>query len=301
LVAGSLDELRAAEGEGPWRRAARRFVRNRAALTSLIVIVGLVITATLAPFMHTSDPLLPDFNAIDAAPSGHHWFGTDPLGRDLYSRLVFGTRVPLITALVGSVISVALGSLLGVLAGYFGGLVDSVVARITDLVFAFPTFILALIIVSLYGPALDPYFGGAGRVLMLSGIFALVSWPVLMRVVRSLSQRIREEPYVEAARVCGGTNWKIIWRHFVPNVVGLVLVQGAFVAVGLISVEAVLSILGLGVEPPNPDLGAILNEGVQHMGFNAWEVFFPAAVLTILVLGLTFLGDGLRDALDTRG
>jgi ABC-type dipeptide/oligopeptide/nickel transport system permease subunit len=196
---------------------------------------------------------------------------------------------------------VFLGSVLGVAAGYFGGVVDSALARFTDLVFAFPAFLLALIVVSLYGPALDPYFGGAGRVILLSVIFALVSWPVLMRVVRALSQRIRQEPYVEAARVCGGKPWKIIWRHFLPNVVGLVLVQGAFIAVGLISVEAVLSILGLGVQPPNPDLGATLNEGVQHMGFNGWEVFFPALILTVLVLGLTFIGDGLRDALDTGG
>jgi oligopeptide transport system permease protein len=300
LAAEPVDETRAAEGEGPWRRARRRFTRNRAALVSLVVLAVFALMAAFAPFMHTQNPLTPDFGAIDNGPSAQHWFGTDPLGRDLYSRLAYGLRVPLITALIGSIISVFIGSLLGVAAGYFGGKVDSALARLTDLVFALPAFILAVIVVSLYGPAVDPYFGGAGRVLLLSGVFALVSWPVLMRLVRSFAQRIREEPFIEAARVCGGSNWTIIRRHVVPNVVGVALVQGSFVAIGLISIEAFLSIIGLGVQAPNPDLGAILNEGVQHMGFSEWEVVFPAAILAIVIVSFTFVGDGLRDALDTR-
>jgi peptide/nickel transport system permease protein len=276
-------------------------MHNRAALASLVVLTVLGLMAAFAPLMLTQNPLTPDYSAIDNGPSPQHWFGTDPLGRDLYSRLVYGLRVPLATALIGTAVSMLIGTMLGMVAGYFGGKVDSVLARFTDLVFAFPAFILALIVVSLFGPALDPYFGGAGRVLMLAGIFALVGWPVLMRVVRSLAQRIREESYIEAARVCGGTDRSIIRRHVLPNLVGLALVQAGFVAIGLVSTEAVLSILGLGVQAPNPDLGAILNEGVQHMGFSGWEVLFPAIALAILVLGLTFVGDGLRDAFDTRG
>lgn len=301
LAAEAAGELSGIQTEGPWRRAARRFIRNRAALASLIVLAILALMAAFAPFMYTQDPLNPNFASINVGPNTSHWFGTDGLGRDLYSRLLYGLRVPFIIGMIGSTISMIIGSLLGVIAGFYGGKVDSLLARITDLVFAFPTFILALIVVSLFGPALDPYFGGAGRVIMLTGIFALVSWPVLMRVVRALALRIVQEPYIEAARVGSGKNWTIIRQHLLPNVFGLVLVQGSFVAVGLISTEAVLSIFGLGVEAPNPDLGAILYDGVQHMSFNGWEVFFPAAILTLLVLGFTFVGDGLRDALDTRG
>jgi oligopeptide transport system permease protein len=300
LAAEPVDDVQAAEGEGPWRRARHRFFRNRAALTSLVVLGILSLMAALAPFVFTQNPLTPNFDALDYGPSSQHWLGTDPLGRDLYSRLVYGLRVPLITAAAGSITSVFIGTVLGVVAGYFRGLIDSILARITDLVFALPAFILAVIVVSFFGPSLDPYFGGAGRVLLLSGVFALVSWPVLMRLVRSMVQRIREEQYMEAARVCGSSNWAIIRQHIVPNVMGVALVQGSFVAVGLISIEAFLSILGLGVQAPNPDLGAILNEGVQHIGFSKWEVIFPASLLAILIVSFTFVGDGLRDALDAR-
>jgi oligopeptide transport system permease protein len=299
-AAEPVGEGAAAEGEGPWRRARTRFARNRAAVVSLAVLSVLAVMAMFAPLMHTENPLTPDFGAISTGPSAQHWFGTDPLGRDLYSRLVYGLRVPLVTAFVGAFISVFIGCVLGMAAGYFGGIVDSSLARLTDLVFALPAFILALVVVSFFGPALEPYFGGAGRVFMLCGVFALVSWPVLMRLVRSVAQRIREESYVEAARVCGGRNWAIIRRHVLPNVLGVALVQGAFIAISLVSIEAFLSILGLGVQAPNPDVGAILNEGVQHMGFSAWEVVFPAGVLAVLIITLTFVGDGLRDALDTR-
>jgi oligopeptide transport system permease protein len=300
-VAAEADpDFRESRAGGPWRRAGRRFMRNKAALASVVILMFMALMAAFAPLMHTQNPLTPDYNALEAGPSPVHWLGTDPLGRDLYSRLVFGLRVPLITCLIGSVISVVIGTVLGVVSGYFGGKIDGVVARFTDLVFALPAFILAIIVASFFGPALDPYFGGGGRVLLLSGVFALVSWPVLMRLVRSVVLRVREEPYVEAARVSGGRDWGILRRHVLPQVVGVAVIQGSFIAAGLISIEAFLSILGLGVQAPNPDVGAILYEGVQHMGFSQWEVLFPAVVLAILITCLTFVGDGLRDALDTR-
>jgi ABC-type dipeptide/oligopeptide/nickel transport system permease subunit len=301
LAPEGIEDPLVAAGTGPWQRAARRFARNRAALVSLIVLLVLAVMAAFAPFMHTQSPLLPNFNQIDVGPSPHYWFGTDGVGRDVFSRILYALRVPFITGVLGASISILIGSTLGLVAGFHGGLIDATLARFTDLVFAFPTFILALIVVSLFGPALDPYFGGAGRVIMLSAIFALVSWPPLMRVVRSLALHIKEEPYVEAARVSGSRNVQIIRTHLMPSVIGLALVQGSFIVASLISVEAVLSIFGLGVQAPNPDLGAILNEGVQHMAVSGWEVLFPAIFLTVLILGFTFVGDGLRDAIDTSG
>ncbi|MDQ2742735.1 MAG: ABC transporter permease, partial [Chloroflexota bacterium] len=284
----------------PGLDAWHRFRVNWAAMVSLGALSFVVFIAIFAPFIHTANPTLPSYGTLDAGPSWHHWFGTDGVGRDQYSRLLYGLRVPLVVGAIGTLITVAIGALTGVVAGYAGGFLDMILSRFTDLIFAFPSFTLALIVVSLYGPAFDPYFGGGGRVLLLSVIFALVSWPFLMRFVRSLTLGIKEEQFVEAARVAGSTNWAIIRRHLLPNMWGLVLVQASFIVIGVISTETVLSIFGLGVQPPNPDLGQMLFDGVSRLDYNGWEVVFPSIALTVIILSLTFLGDGLRDAIDPR-
>lgn len=284
----------------PAADAWRRFRRNWAALGSLVVLAAVVLIAVFAPFMHTSSPLTQNYLQLDAPPSHTHWMGTDGVGRDQYSRLLYGLRVPLIVAAVGTFITVFLGSLIGVVAGFAGGWVDSLLSRFTDVIFAFPSFTLALIVVSLYGPALDPYFGGGGRVILLSLVFALVSWPALMRFVRSLALSLKEQPFIEAAHVSGTTNWQIIRRHLAPNMVGLILVQASFIAINVISIETVLSVFGLGVQAPNPDLGQMLFDGVSRLDYSLWEVVFPSIALTVIILALTFVGDGLRDAIDTR-
>lgn len=294
------EELRDARVVSPWAGARRRFLANRAATVALAVLVIMCFMAAFAPFMHTTNPIDPNFDVVNQGPSGSHWFGTDPLGRDVYTRLVYGLRVPILTAMLGTTVTVFIGTLLGLVAGFAGGSTDFVLSRITDYVFAFPGFVLALIVVSFFGQALDNYFAGGGRVLLLAMVFALVSWPTLMRFVRSLTLSLREQQFIEAARVCGGTGRTIVVSHLFPNIWGLVLVQASFIAIGLVSIEAVLSILGLGVQAPNPDLGSILNEGVQHMVGDPWEVFFPSVVLTMLIVSFTFVGDGLRDAIDPR-
>jgi ABC-type dipeptide/oligopeptide/nickel transport system permease subunit len=293
-------ELAQAPTSSPAADAWRRFRRNRAALGSLAVLAAVVLIAIFAPLMHTTSPLAQNYLQLDAPPSHAHWMGTDGVGRDQYSRLLFGLRVPLVVAAVGTLITVVLGALIGVVAGFAGGPVDSLLSRFTDIIFAFPSFTLALIVVSLYGPALDPYFGGGGRVILLSMVFALVSWPALMRFVRALALGLKEQPFVEAARVSGATNWQIIQRHLVPNMVGLILVQASFIAINVISIETVLSVFGLGVQPPNPDLGQMLFDGVSRLDYSPWEVVFPSIALTVIILALTFVGDGMRDAIDTR-
>jgi ABC-type dipeptide/oligopeptide/nickel transport system permease subunit len=298
--AEAAEELRDARVVSPWAGARHRFLANRAATVALVILSIMCFMAVFARFMHTADPIAPNFNAVNQGPSGSHWFGADPLGRDTYTRLVYGLRVPILTAALGTTVTVVIGTLLGLIAGFSGGRTDFALSRITDFVFAFPGFLLALIVVSFFGPALDNYFAGGGRVLLLAMVFALVSWPTLMRFVRSLTLSLKEQQFIEAARVCGGTNRTIVIRHLLPNIWGLVLVQASFIAIGLVSIEAVLSILGLGVQAPNPDLGSILNEGVQHMVADPWEVFFSSLVLTLLVVGFTFVGDGLRDAIDPR-
>jgi peptide/nickel transport system permease protein len=286
----------------PGRDAWRRFRHNWAALISLTVILLVVFFAIFAPWLHTTDPNNFDFTAIHAAPSAHHWFGTDELGRDEYSRLLFGLRIPLIVSIIGTVITVALGMLLGVTAGYFGGRTDTLLARFTDIMFAFPGFTLALIIISLYGKTLDnaPGLQGTGRLVVLIIVFGIVGWPALMRLVRSMSLSLVESQFVEAARTVGSSHWSILRRHLLPNMYGVILVQSAFIVVGFIYTEAVLSLFGLGVQPPTPDLGQMLINGSGSMGQNDSEVVFPAVMLTLLILAFTFLGDGIRDAVDPR-
>lgn len=301
LAAADAEQVDTTRVSSPSRDAFRRFRRNWAAMISLIVVVSLVFVAVFAPFLHTVSVSIPDYGVLDQDPGKAHWFGTDGIGRDQYSRLLYGLRVPLLVGFIGTIITVLLGALIGVAAGYLGGFADAILSRFTDIMFAFPSFVLALIVVSLYGHNFDQYFGGGGIVILLSCVFAAVSWPPLMRFVRSLALQLREQQFVEAARVSGSSSWSIIRRHLLPNMWGLILVQASFIMVGVISTETVLSIFGLGVQPPNPDLGQMLYDGSQRLDYNAWEVVFPAIAITALILSLTFIGDGVRDAVDPRG
>ncbi|HZU11687.1 MAG TPA: ABC transporter permease [Chloroflexota bacterium] len=301
LVAATEAEAAPRSISSPMRDAWRRFRHNWAAMISLIIILILIVMSIFAPLMHTSDPMASDFTDLNAFPSWHHWFGTDGLGRDTYSRLVYGMRVTFVVGIVGAAITTILGMLLGVISGYFGGIVDALLARFTDLMFAFPSFILALIIISFYGSWANSLgMGGAGRVVLLVIVFAIVGWPGLMRFVRSLVLSMKEQQFIEAARTVGTGSWAIMIRHLLPNTYGLVLVQASFIVIGFIGTEAVLSLLGLGVQAPNPDLGVMLSQGASVLDLNYWEVLAPAIVLAILILTFTFLGDGVRDAVDPR-
>ncbi len=297
-AADSPTEVARTRVSSPGRDAWRRFRRNWAAMSSLAVVLVLVIMAVFAPFMHTTNPLAQDYFALNQGPSAAHWFGTDGIGEDLYSRIVYGLRVPLMVGLIGTIITVAIGAFIGVFAGYFGGTIDSLLSRFTDLMFAFPAFLLALVIVSMFRQA--PIFAGVGRVFLLVAVFSAVSWPPLTRFVRGLSLSMKEQQFVEAARTAGSSNMKIIRRHLLPNMYGLMLVQASLIAVGIIYTETTLSIFGLGVPPPLPDLGQLLYDGTQTMGVNDAQVIFPAIVIAIMLLAFTFIGDGVRDAVDPR-
>jgi peptide/nickel transport system permease protein len=223
------------------------------------------------------------------------------IGRDTYSRLVYALRIPLVIAFVGTILTVLIGTVLGVVAGYFGGMADSVLSRFTDLMFAFPGFTLSLIVVSLWGASVDRLgMGGTGRVILLTVVFSVVSWPALMRFVRSLALSMKEQQFVEAARTSGSGAWAIMQRHLLPNMYGLILVQAGFIIVAVISNETVLAIFGLTVQEPDADLGTILYNGVQNIGAGYWLVLFPGLVLALLILAFTFATDGVRDAVDPR-
>src|SRR5579859_563988 len=297
----TAEELPKTRVSSPGRDAIRRFRQNWAAMISLAVILIMILLAIFAHFAHTGDPFAIDYGNFDANPSSNHWFGTDGLGRDQYTRLIYGLRVPLIVGIVGAVITTTIGTLVGLISAYSGGFVDSLLARFTDLIFAFPAFVLSVLVVSLYGQAMDSYAGGAGRVIVLTVVFSFIGWPAIMRFVRGLSLSMKEQQFVEAARTSGSSSWRILIRHLLPNMYGLILIQSSFLVIGFVYNEAVLSILGLGVQPPNPDLGVMLANGAARLDYNAWEAVIPSIVISMIILAFTFLGDGVRDAFDPRG
>lgn len=282
------------------RQAMDRFKANRLALASLCALIGLVVLALIANFLPLIDPTFGDPFHQDSFPSRHNLLGTDASGHDLFSAMIFGLRPALAVGIIGQVVTTILGILIGVIAGFYGGWIDSVLSRFTDFVFALPTFLLAFLTVAVLGPSWDTLFSGAGRVVLITIVFGLVGWPPLMRFVRALTLSLKEQQFVEAATSIGTPRWKIITRHILPNTWGLVLVQTTFGVGGFIYNETTLSLLGLGVQPPNPDLGELISIGAQHIDINQWEAIAPAALLAVLVVAFAFLGDGLRDAIDPR-
>lgn len=282
------------------REALRRFLANRLAVASLLVLIFLIVVTLIANFLPLIDPTYADPFRQDAFPTGHNLLGTDASGHDLFSAIIFGLRPALAVGIVGQVVTTILGVTIGVVAGFYGGWIDSALSRATDLIFALPTFLLAFLTVAVLGSSWDNLFGGTGRVILITFVFGLVGWPSLMRFVRSLALSLKEQQFVEAARTIGTPRWKIITRHILPNTWGLVLVQTTFGVGGYIYTETTLSLLGLGVQPPNPDLGALVAQGAAHIDINWLESTAPAVVLGILVVAFAFLGDGLRDAIDPR-
>jgi peptide/nickel transport system permease protein len=280
-----------------------RFRQNRLAFASLLMLIVLVLLAAFANALPlqspTTHPMGADF-VVDGAPSGSHWLGTDASGFDEFSRLIYGMRPAFAVGIIGQLITTILGVLFGVTAGFYGGWIDSLLARITDLIFAFPSFLLAFLMVSLFGPRFALGMGGAGIVILITVVFAVVGWPALMRFVRSLTLSLKEQQFVEAARTVGTSNWRIITRHILPNTWGLVMVQSTFGVGAYIGIEAVMSLLGLGVQKPNADLGVMVAEGINVLPLNAVEAIAPSILLTLIIVAFAFLGDGLRDAIDPR-
>lgn len=257
------------------------------------VIVGLaVLSAVIGPWLVPFDPSAQDLSMRLDGPSVLHWFGLDELGRDIFSRLVFGARVSLLVGLVVVSISAAVGTVLGSIAGYYGGLVDEAISRVIDILLAFPGLLLAIAVVAILGPSL------------IHVVFALslIGWVGYARLVRGQVLRTRELTYVEAAAALGASTPRILIRHVVPAALPALTVQVTLGLGGAILSEAALSFLGLGVQPPTPSWGTMLNYGRAHLLDAPHLTVFPGLAIAVLVLGFSFLGDGLRDSLagDTR-
>jgi ABC-type dipeptide/oligopeptide/nickel transport system permease subunit len=290
----------ASQPESPSALFWRRLRANRLAIISLFILIGLILIAAFGPALYGQSAIKLDYAALNAPPSAAHPLGTDNLGRDTLARLMLGLRVSLLVAFYVEVLNILLGVPLGLAAGYFGGAADVVVSRIGDVLFAFPGLLLAILIAAVFGSAVSERFGGIGRLLLVAGALSLVSWPLMARLVRGQTLAIREREYVEAAESVGANGGRIVLRHVLPQVVGLIVATSTLNVASVVVAEAVLSLLGLGIQPPDPSIGKMITESIPYLEQNPLQVFLPSAVLMLIVLSVSFVGDGLRDALDPQ-
>ncbi len=286
VVAASKPPRRAS----PWQRAARKLARRRSALFGAAIILGFIVLAVFATFIAPQDPIATSWGAIRKAPSAEHWFGTDEIGRDVLSRVIWGTQASLLAGVVSVSISLLLGVPIGLAAGFIGGGVDALISRITDAFLACPFLILAIALAAFLGPSLS-------NAMIAIGVSAT---PIFVRLTRAQVLNVKVEDYIEAARAVGNPPWRIALRHVLPNIVAPLIVQSTLAIAGAVIAEASLSFLGLGQQPPAPSWGSMLNTAKNYVDNAPWMAIWPGLSIFLLVLAFNLLGDGLRDALDPR-
>ncbi|MBN9659191.1 MAG: ABC transporter permease [Acidobacteria bacterium] len=277
---------------GPWCLAARRFAANRLAMTALVVIALLSMAALAAPVLAPYDPAAIErvIQTRYSPPSWSHPFGTDEFGRDLFSRALFGARISLSVGVLAMLMAVSVGTIYGSVSGYAGGLLDNALMRSLDALTAFPKLFLILLLAGVFEADIG--------VLIL--IMGLTSWAETARLVRAQVLSLKEREFIEAARAIGLPGYLIILRHLIPNAISSVLVSATLMVGGLIGAEAMLSFLGVGVRPPTPSWGNMIQEGQDALFVAWWIAFFPGVLLSMTVLSFNLLSDGLRDALDPK-
>ncbi len=266
------------------------FKRNPMAVAGLVIIVLLLLIAAFAPVIAPFDPIAQTLDKRLLPPSATNWFGTDALGRDIFSRIVYGTRITLVIVLLVVVTVGPFGLLIGAISGYYGGWVDRLLMRITDVFLAFPRLVLALAFVAALGP---------GIVTAIIAI-AITTWPPYARVARAETMVIRNQDYIAAMRLQGASQGRIIWKHVVPMCMSSLIVRTTFDMAGIILTAAGLGFLGLGAQPPMPEWGAMISAGREQIFDQWWVATFPGVAICIVALGFNLLGDGLRDVMDAR-
>jgi peptide/nickel transport system permease protein len=275
---------------GPYREFWRRFKTNRFAVAGLIVIVALFVLSLIADFITPYDPSAIDAFHVLLAPSSAHPFGTDELGRDVLTRVIFGARVSLKVGFVAVGIAVAIGTVVGLFAGFYGGWIDSLLMRVVDIMLCFPTFFLILAVIAMLEPS----------IWYIMVIIGLTGWMGVARLVRAEVLSLKSRDFVLAARVLGASDLRIIFRHILPNALSPVLVSATLGVAGAILTESALSFLGIGVQPPTPSWGNILTSGKDFIEFAWWLSLFPGVAILVTVLSYNLVGEGIRDALDPR-
>jgi ABC-type dipeptide/oligopeptide/nickel transport system permease subunit len=287
------------QGRGPWSLAWRRLRKDRVAMVSLAVIVLILLMAVFAPiFAHiTGHPPNTQYRqtglneaGLPVAPNSEFWLGTDTLGRDLLVRIAYGARVSLGIGVLATLLTVAMGVVVGICAGYFGGWVDTVLARLIDVVLSMPFLLVAISLVSIFGPS----------VIIALLVIAFFSWASVARIVRGQVLSVKEREFVEGARSLGASNSRIMFIDILPNVLAPVIIYASLLVPVVILTQAALSYLGLGIQPPTPDWGGMISEaqGVYQVAW--WYLAFPSLALVITTLAFNLLGDGIRDAVDPR-
>lgn len=312
----------------PLQDSLRRLRRDKRAMLSLGIIVLFVLIPIFGPIIYqhiggpyTSsicscpvgpaqyhNPFHQELDRQDELPSGQYWLGTDAIGRDMLARLMLGLEVSLAVVVIVEIIDIGLGVLVGVLAGFFGGWIDQLLARFTDLMFAFPGLLFAILLTGIFGTSADDAFShipiiganGNARLVLVSIALVITVWPLMARYVRGQTLQLKEQQFVEAARTAGTTNVGIMWRHIIPNLFSIVVVAATLDMSTTIIGEAGLSFLGLGVQAPGASIGLMISDASGAIAVHPWEVIVPSVALTIIVLAFSFLGDGLRDAFDPR-
>jgi peptide/nickel transport system permease protein len=271
-------------------RAWRKMTRNRSALAGAIIILFFTLLAVTAPILPIPDPIATSWSAIRKAPSAAHWLGTDDLGRDILSRMIWGAQASLMAGVFSVAIAIGIGVPFGLLAGYFGGWVDMVISRITEALLAMPFLIMAIALAAFLGPSLM-------NAMISIGLSAM---PIFVRLTRGQVLAVKTEDYVEGARAVGLNHLEIMTRYILPNVLAPIIVQATLTVATAIIAEASLSFLGLGQQPPSPSWGSMLNVAKNFLSQAPWMAMWPGAAIFLVVIGFNLLGDGLRDALDPR-
>jgi peptide/nickel transport system permease protein len=276
--------------ESPARRTLRRLLARKGAMAGLAIIATFVVLALSAGLIAPDDPLATSWTLVRKPPSALHWFGTDDLGRDILSRVVYGARASLTAGAISVGIALLVGVPFGLLAGHRGGFIDALISRITDAMLACPFLILAIALSAFLGPSL-------GNAMIAIGV---TTTPIFVRLTRGQVMSVKVEDYVEAARAMGNPRWRIALFHILPNIIPALLVQATLSIAAAIIAEAALSFLGLGQQPPAPSWGSMLNSAQRFLSNAPWMALWPGLSIFLVVLSFNLVGDGLRDALDPR-
>lgn len=314
--------LTAEKALSPFQASLRRLRRDRRAMISLGVIAFMILVSFFGPLVyeHIGPTLMGGAaGTTPVSPSLYHSFtheeliytdhpsmgiiypmGTDSLGRDILARLMAGVKVSILVAAAVECFDIGLGLIVGTLAGFFGGIIDTFLARFTDLMFAFPALLFAILAAATIGIQFQQLIGYTGRLVLVSLALGITIWPQMARFVRAQTLQLKEQQFMEAARTVGTSNGRLIRRHIVPNLFNIVMTVATLDVVAVIIGEATISLLGLGVQPPGSSLGLMINDGAITIGYAPWEALWPAVVLAILVLAFSFLGDGISDAFNPR-
>ena len=267
-----------------------RFYRNKLAVAGSGIVIALFVVSILAPWASPFDPTRIDLQNILAPPSADHWLGTDQLGRDVLSRMIWGSQISLKVGFVSTGIAILIGTLMGAVAGYYGRWVDAVIMRFVDIMLCFPTFFLILAVIAVLEPSI-------WNIMVIIGA---TGWMGITRLVRADFISLKERDFVQAARAIGANDFRIIFIHIMPNAMASILVAATLGVAGAILTESALSFLGIGVQPPTPSWGNILTAGKDNIDIAWWLSLFPGLAILVTVLGYNMLGEGIRDSLDPR-